>query len=218
MKILVIGQSISANCNDYVYGPVAGVYQFDMNGEIAEGKDPFVWADCDRGSMWMPLGRKLIESGIVKKVVFMPLGIGATKVEDWQEGGRAFGRLNKALGIANSKGVVFDFAFWHQGSADIGTPKDEYLNRLESVVAYVNKNAHVNKWLIAQHSRCNGKMDVDIEAVQRLFGVAPGSGRYLGPNNNLLGDEYRFDGCHLNQKGQEEMATMWLASIRDALR
>jgi hypothetical protein len=217
IHIFIVGQSIASNCNQHVYGAVEKVYQIDLNGEIQQAKDPFAWADCDQGSMWMPLGRKLIESGLATKVVFMPVAIGATKVEDWQEGGRAFGRLSKALETANRKGISFDFGFWHQGSSDIGTNPSEYLDRLASVVTYVNRNLQIKKWIIAQHSRCNGKYDPAIEAAQREFGNAAQYGRYPGPNTNLLGDEYRFDTCHLNEKGQEEMAILWMESVKAAL-
>jgi hypothetical protein len=216
LRILVIGQSISSNCNQHVYGPVANVYQFGLNGDIKDAKDPFEWADCSSGSMWMPLGKKLIDAGVARKVVFMPIGVSGTSVQAWQEGGVAFAKLNRALEIINQRGIEFDFAFWHQGSANSGTPADVYTESLSAVVGYVNRNVKIARWLIAVHSRCGGPADLSIEAAQLAFGNAPGLGRYLGPNTNLLGDDYRSDRCHLNEKGQEAMASMWLDSIKSA--
>jgi hypothetical protein len=216
MHILIIGQSISSNCNEHIYGPVDNVSQIDKSGNIVAAKDPFDWADCSKGSMWMPLGRKIIESGIVQKVVFMPIGVDSSHVQDWQEGGSAFGKLNAAIALIKEKNIKFDFVFWHQGSSDIGMSRDEYFSRLSSVATYVNANLQVGGWIVAQHSRCFGRYDEGIEAAQKMFGDSPSNKRYLGPNNNLLGDEFRFDSCHLNQKGQEEMASLWLASIRKA--
>lgn len=217
LRILVIGQSISSNCNEHRYGPVENVLQVARDGSIKPASDPFEWADCGNGSTWMPLGKKLIENGIARKVLFMPIGVGGTKVRDWQEGGLAFSKLNSAIATIKQQGISFDFAFWHQGSADIGSDKNDYLSRLASVVSYVNSNVQVSSWLIALHSRCNGFYDRDIEEVQRAFGNAPASHRYVGANNNLLGEEYRIDGCHLKQNGQEEMAAMWFESIKNAL-
>jgi hypothetical protein len=218
LRVLVIGQSISSNCNEHVYGPVANVFQIDGDGNIQQAKDPLYWAGCDKGSMWMPLGRKLIENGVASKVTFMSIGEGGTSVAQWQEGGMVFPKLNRAIAVIKAKGIVFDFAFWHQGSADMGMSKGEYQTRLASVVEYVNKNVSVNRWLIALHSRCAGMYDPNIEEAQREFGNAPNQRRYPGPNTNLLGDEYRMaDACHLNFSGQERMADLWMYSIIQAL-
>jgi hypothetical protein len=216
LRILVIGQSLSANCNANVYGPVANVYQIGKDGAVKAAQDPFEWADCDKGSMWMPLGQRLIESGMAQKVTFMPIGVGGTKVQDWQEGGKAFLKLNTALDLVAKSGIGFDMAFWHQGSADAGIPRDEYVSRLLSVIAYVNGKIPVKRWLIGIHSRCWERYDAEVEAAQRIVADAPGTGRFPGANTNLLGNEYRFDECHLNQAGQEQMAKMWLEAIRNA--
>ena len=37
---------------------------------------------------------------------------------------------------------------------------------------------------------------------------------FLGPDPNALDDSYRFDTCHLHQKGQVKMAEMWLDSLK----
>lgn len=216
LRILVIGQSISSNCNESVYGPVANVFQIGKDGTVKAASDPFEWADCDKGSMWMPLGRRLIESGVAQKVTFMPIGVGGSKVQDWQPGGGAFTKLNQALDLARKNGIKFDYAFWHQGSADIGIARDEYVQRLQSVIAYVGNNSQVGRWLIGIHSRCYDRYDTEIEAAQRIVGDAAAAGRFLGANSNLLGNDYRFDKCHLNQQGQEQMAQMWLEAIRNA--
>jgi hypothetical protein len=216
MRILVIGQSISSNCNQFVYGKIDNVFQIGKDGAVKAAADPFEWADCDKGSMWMPLGKKIIEAGLADKVIFMPIGLGGTSVMDWMSGGRAFSKLNDAIGVIKQQKITFDFVLWHQGSSDFGTSKDDYVSRLSSVIAYVNKNVQVGKWLIAIHSRCWGTMDLNIEAAQRVVGAQAQNGHFLGPDTNTLGDEYRFDTCHLNQRGQEQMATMWLESIKNA--
>ncbi|WP_289912948.1 sialate O-acetylesterase [Janthinobacterium sp. SUN100] len=217
LRILVIGQSISSNCNEHVYPAVDNVFQVGKDGAIKIASDPFEWADCNKGSMWMPLGKKLIVGGVARKVIFMPIGVGGTKVTDWQAGGVAFGKFNSAIGLIQAQGIKFDFAFWHQGSSDFGTDKDLYIQRLSEVIDYVNTKVKVNRWIIAVHSRCGTAYDRNIESAQLAFGNVPKLKRYPGPNTNLLSDEYRFDACHLNEKGQEKMASMWLDSIKAAL-
>lgn len=216
LRILVIGQSISSNCNQHVYGPIDNIFQIGKDGNVKPARDPFEWADCDKGSMWMPLGKRIIDSGMAQKVVFMPIGVGATSVRDWQADGRAFGKLNAALDLAAKEGIRFDAVLWHQGSADYGMARSEYTDRLLSVISYVNGKVQAGRWLVGVHSRCSGRYDANIEAAQRFVGEAPAEKRYLGANTNVLGNEFRFDECHLNQMGQEQMAGMWLEALRNA--
>ena len=168
--------------------------------------------------MWMPLGKRLIDAGVARKVVFMPIGVGATSVQDWQVGGVAFFKLNSAIELIRKKGIKFDFAFWHQGSSNFGTEKAVYQDRLSSVIDYVNGKIQVDRWLIAIHSRCAGVYDRNIEAAQLEIGNMNSMKRYMGANNNLLGNDFRFDGCHLAENGQESMASMWLDSVKAALK
>lgn len=217
LTILVVGQSISSNCNEHKFGPVDNVFQVGRDGSIKAAQDPFEWADCSNGSMWMPLGKQLIDGGIAKKVVFMPIGVGGTKVSDWQDGGVAYPKLGNVIAQIKAKGLHFDMAFWHQGSSDIGTDPADYFNRLTSVVANIDANVPIGRWVIGLHSRCNGSYDPKIEDAQRRFASLVGSNHYLGPNTNLIPDEMRIDGCHLTQQGQETMAAMWYDSVKNAL-
>lgn len=218
MRILVIGQSIASNCNDYAYGLVDGVFQIDKSGNTKPASDPFEWADCIKGSVWMPLGKRLIDAGIAEKVTFMPIGVGGSKVEDWQVGGSAFSKLNTALVLAQKKGITFDLALWHQGSANAGDSQAIYRDKLNSVLNYVSAHAVVNRWLIAIHSRCSGVYDRNVEAAQIEIGSMSALERYPGANNNALGDEFRVDRCHLNRAGQEKLSSLWLESIEAALK
>lgn len=218
IRILVLGQSISSNCNEKIYGPVDNVFQVVRNGEVRVASDPFEWADCKQGSMWMPLGKKIIEGNVARKVVFMPIGIAATKVADWQAGGRAFEKLNSALDLIKKNNIEFNLVIWHQGSSDIGGDPVAYKNKLSSLIDYINTKIKVERWLIGVHSRCYGAYDRNIEAAQISVGNMNNLKRYLGANNNLLDDAYRFDNCHLNERGQEKMAEMWLDSIKLAIK
>jgi hypothetical protein len=218
MRILVLGQSIASNCNEHLYGEVDNVFQVSRDGKILPAKDPFEWAHCGQGSIWIPLGRKLIENGIAEKVIFMPIGVGGTRVRDWQEGGSAYPKLNDAVALIKKESLNFDFAFWHQGSNDMGTDSEDYRKRLTAVLADVDGKITIRRWLIALHSRCWGTYDPNIEAAQRIVAADRANNRFLGPNNNILEEDYRFDHCHLNRKGQEEMASMWMEGIRNAVK
>jgi hypothetical protein len=216
--ILVVGESMSSNCNSHRFDKVPGVYQIGLSGQEEPAFDPFEWADCDQGSMWMPLGSEIIRSKLADKVVFMPIGMSSTKVADWLQGGIAYDKLQSALKIAKKRGIKFDYAFWLQGYSNIGSNKNKYAADLSTILKSVSRNIRVGKWIIARQSGCFSSADRDISNVQRLFGHNYVFNRYEGPDSNAIENKYRFSGCDLNKEGQEEMAKLWLSSIMKAER
>jgi len=216
LYLLVVGQSISANCNQHMFLGGGGIFQIDRSGKLKPASDPFDWADCGGGSMWIPLGEKLIASGMADKVVFMPIGVAGVKASDWNPGGKAFGKLNDALAVIKYNQIKFDYAFWHQGSSDINSNPDLYMGNLSRAVKFIAVNAKIDKWIIAQHSSCFGNSDAGIAKIQRDYATEYIFNRFPGPDTNQLGNEYRFDECHLNKKGQEKMAQLWFDSLINA--
>ena len=211
--ILVVGQSISSNCNEYKYKGTQGVYQLNLEGRSIPASDPFLWAACNQGSMWIPLGDKIISSGMAKSVTFMPIGVEGTSVKDWLPRGRAFEKLEKAINVANSNSIHFDYAFWHQGSSDIGSNPTAYARNLNKVLRHISLNLKVDKWIIARHSQCGYTFDKNISKAQYEASMNYLLRRFPGPDNNKLGNEFRFDRCHLNKAGQERMAELWFYSM-----
>ena len=216
LSILVIGQSISSNCNAYSFDREPGVYQYDLEGNITEARDPFLWADCHGGSMWMPLGKKIIDAKMADRVIFMPIGVNGSKITDWLEGGRVHSKLLRAMSVIQNREIKFDFVLWHQGSSDIGTKPTKYKSDFGKLYKIIKeKTSRATPWIIAMHSRCSGSYDKKIETAQQE--IANGLPMfYQGPNNNSLGDNYRFDRCHLNKDGQIKMAQLWFDSIQSA--
>ncbi len=212
-NIIVIGQSISSNCNQTRFVAVPGVYQLNLDGEKVFAQDPFVWADCDGGSIWMPFAERLIASGFTDEVTLMPIGVAGTKLIDWLPDGKANKKLKRALSAARENGIKFDYVFFYLGSSDIGESPKKYKSQLIELNRFVREEIGYSSWLVAQHSRCNDGYDSTIAKVQRSFNKIP---FYAGPDSNSLGDEYRVDGCHLNKAGQEKMAALWVESLIQA--
>lgn len=48
-----------------------------------------------------------------QKVVFMPIGAANAEVQDWQQGGLAFGKLNDAIALIKKNGLAFDLVLYH---------------------------------------------------------------------------------------------------------
>lgn len=217
--VFVVGQSISANCNQQLFGPEPGVFQVDTVGAVIPAKDPFMWADCQGGSVWMPLGAKWIQAGRANKVVFMPIGVAGTKLSDWQPAGKAYEKLQRSLALIRQKGFRFDFGLWHQGSSDGGMPAADYEQQLTAVLDGIDRELGkgvIRKWVIAQHAKCYKWFDRNIATAQRAVASQRQSRRFLGPDVNALDDSLRFDGCHLNKAGQIQLAEDWFNAIERA--
>ena len=220
LHILVIGQSISSNCNQYKFPASAHIDQITLTGTEVPAKDPMIWADCTGGSMWIPLGHALLTRHIADHVVFMPIGVAGTAIREWLPGGRAFPKLQTAMQLIHDHRIHFDFILWHQGSSDYGTSPLKYRESFLSLVRFVRKqgNLRASKWIIARHSGCVGRFDHAIWEAQNQLAVSDNNLNFFtGPDNNLLGAAWRFDGCHLNKAGQERMGILWADSIQQAL-
>lgn len=217
LYILVVGDSIAANCNEHVYPAAPGVLQIALDGSEKPAADPLDWADCRRGSTWVPLGRQLIEAGMADKVIFMSIALSGTKASDWQTPeGKAYPKLQKAIGVLQQKGVKFDFAFWQQGDADIGGNAPRYTRSLRVAMHHIAMSVPIRTWLIAHQSSCHGKRDPKIAQAQSFAAMNYLMDHFPGPDTDALGSAERFDGCNLNQAGQEKMARAWLAAMQAA--
>jgi hypothetical protein len=211
--ILVIGEGSSSNCNSHSFTEVPGVYQIGLAGTIKSARDPFEWADCKNGSVWIPLGQEMISAGIADNVIFMPVGLARTKARDWLEGGRAFKKLMTVIATVKQHNIKFDYAFWQPGFSDSGASEAQHVNELGRVIKFVSLNINVDKWIIAQGAGCGVSTDPDIESAQlevagnRLFN------RFPGPNTGSLGGAYRSNTCNFNERGQRKLAKLWLGSL-----
>lgn len=217
--VLIVGQSIASNCNQYKFGPSSSVYQVMVNGDEEIARDPFDWADCDKGSIWIPLGELFIESGVATRVIFMPIGVKGSSIGDWSNPNSiVFKKRLHVTSLVKHKRIRFDYALWLQGSSDVGTSPINYGQNLGRLLRSISKDIPINKWLIAQHSKCGNLFDERIAEEQLRVGSAHLLGRFLGPNINALGNEFRFDGCHFNKKGQKRVARLWFDAINESER
>ncbi|MDO5638395.1 MAG: sialate O-acetylesterase [Neisseria sp.] len=225
LTILVVGQSMSANSGGHVYRePVKGLYQIDLEGRRVPAKDPLLWASSDGGSLWMPLGRKILQAKLADSVTFMPIGKGGTSLENWlTPGSYVNGKMYRALEIIERNNIKFDYVFFLQGSSDVGTPMKDYATRFYTlhhiIQGRLKKSGSDPAWIIARHTRCGDLYDADIVAVQHAIGRRDNQKHYfVGPDTNPVAMRYRRDRCHLNQAGQELVSDMWLQSLKEVMQ
>ncbi len=214
--ILIVGQSFSSTCNDSKLDNFKEIYQINLQGNKVSASAPSLWADCNQGSMWVSLGNQLISSGFAKTITFMPIGIADASVMEWLPQGRAFDKLEKAISVVNSKSLRFDYAFWYQISPVVENNPRVYTKNLNALLSYFSLNTKIDKWIIASHPKCGASFDKRIANAQYLVSLNHLAKRFPGPDSNILGKEFRLDGCNFNNAGQVKMAELWFNSILEA--
>lgn len=215
LNVLVLGQSISANCNEFKNPGFPGVFQYSLDGfTLKPASDPLELADCKLGSIWIFLGELLIKNKIAEKVNFFVASVQATKIADWQLDGHAFSKVSPLLKSAADHKIEFDYGLWFQGSSDYHTSAGEYYSSFLNLTKNIRVLIPVKRWLIARHSYCFGRMNPDVESAQSDLGHRFYNRFFPGPSTNGLERLDRFDDCHLSHSGQLLMAKRWYESFR----
>jgi len=217
---LAYGQSIASNLNEATYQPTHLVYSIDA-GHCYEARDPMRGADGTRGSMWSWLGDALPASRF-PVIAFVTIGVGGSSIVQWDVGGDLNPKLTDAVDALHRGGFSLPYLLWHQGSADRGMAMADYMAHFRSMIASLSTHgvqagtgSAQTRVLIAVHTICNSTQDPAIAAAQRAL-VDNSSGSFSGADTDTIGPEQRFDGCHLNQAGQNTAAGLWRAAIEAA--
>jgi len=220
--IFTFGQSNSANYGQTPYACKQQVYSW-YNGKMAKAADPLPGASGEKGSVWGRLGDKLIEAGMARKVLIVPVGVGSTTVSQWSEKGELNERITTSLNDLKSKGIVIDLIFWHQGESDnlANTSSSSYIGDFESVLATFRKNSVLAPLFVAIASYHPGSIpdkpngcDPAIQEAQKKI-IKSHVDVFTGPNTDDLDKcYYRYDGVHFSVPGLEKHAELWLESIK----
>lgn len=236
--IVVAGQSNSANS---AYPDAAGkfhqtnaaVYNFNIgDNKCYRAVNPLLGADGNRQSFALPLGEKLIQSGLYDAVLLVPIGVSGTWIEEWlpqAHHGRRFARAFDGLMIYN---LVPTFILWHQGEANSGWIKNRinqagyvskkvrdalrlsYVNSFLSIALWVRERGVMAPILPAVASKCGSDQTADETRLAQLSLPSPLWKIYQGPDTDALDTSFRFeDGCHFSSSGVLVHAEQWKRTI-----
>ena len=210
--ILILGQSNGANSGSTPYTPKRRVFNFNLfDGFCYVAQDPLLGATETRGSFGSRLGDKLIDSGHWDTVVLAPISIGGSRIEEWTTGGVRHRRLQVAIQRAADSGLTFTHVLWHQGESNARSDADgdAYVECFLNIHAALRGYGVSAPIYVAQATICNSP---SCEPIRRAQGavVNPELGILSGPDTDLIGPDERFDGCHMNERGLERHAEMWL--------
>ncbi|MEX2618386.1 MAG: sialate O-acetylesterase [Alphaproteobacteria bacterium] len=213
--ILVFGQSNSTNEGEGRYKANSNVLNFNyIDGNCYLAHDPLLGTSGIGGSFLSRLGDSLVARGKFKRVILVPLSVGASYIRDWAPKGNLHERLYVVAENLRQKALSVSHVLFHLGEADAGagTAPEEYRRQFHAIVTNLRQLKFRAPIYVAIATRCGGPSNEDIRAIQMSVSD-PFLGIYPGPDTDKIGMDMRFDGCHMNAAGLDRHAEMWFEAI-----
>ena len=221
MIALTFGQSNAGNRGQTPYTPHNSSVLNYFEGKLYRAKDPLLGATGPGGSVWTHLGDLLIDSGLYKKVIFIPIAIGNTDIKCWASG-ECFQKLEATLRKLDSERIKLTHIFWHQGESDNleNTPKKEYKLALKIILETLRNHHQAAGFYVSiasYHNSATTKplgVDTIIRQAQKEF-IAEHKGVLFGPDTDqLIYAIHRHDGVHFSDFGMKAFAALWFKAIK----
>lgn len=219
--ILTFGQSNSANYGQGPYDCHNNVYTY-FKGNLYIAKEPLSGADGSECSVWTRLADMLIDKGLYKQVVLIPIGIGSTSIDCWANG-ICNEKLIELLKQLQKDSVRVTQVIWHQGESDNleNTPKEVYKTKLKKIASLIREYGIKSDFYVCVASyhpgvknKING-IDTCIQNAQIEF-VKENPGTKQGPDTDLYNlAEDRWDGVHFSKKGLDKFARELFSRINE---
>lgn len=208
--MVTAGQSNAANSVSQQYTPTQEVYMF-YNGKCYEATDPLLGTTGVGGSTWGRLADNLILNKGYTNVVIIGTAVGSSSIAEWVPATPNFTFSVTQTYQASQLGLDADAFLFQQGEADtvLGTSLQAYYANLSSFRwGLVNYGGITAPFYVSKTSYCFGEDSLEIRQAQ---GYAANTlwNTFAGPNTDTLGNEYRYDNCHMNATGSEVLADMW---------
>ena len=202
--IIIFGQSNSANSVlSYNYSRSKHLNYFNKKFYLLS--NPVLGANGDKDSVAPAIAAKLKSE---KPYIFLTNGWGGTSIYDWSHPNSMLVKYVKR----NLKDLLIKhrlkYLIWIQGESDNNTDVDYirefniFRNNLFSGIS--NKQLQDAKWIITQTSICGSKRDHILNAQQKK--LAQRDKVYVTKVTDSLDINYRFDDCHFNKFGTEEIS------------
>jgi hypothetical protein len=219
MVALLFGQSNAANEGESPKVATERVLN-EFNGRLFHAEDPLLGSTGQGGSVWTRLGDEIIERKLYDEVIFFPMAVSASRIARWSPGGDIHPKLIQRIREAKPMGLTFTHLLWHQGESDAlsKTSKIAYQKSFHAMLDSIRREGVTAPIYVSVATRCNKERpNRTIQEAQTEL-VNPSEGIYAGPNTDILGLEYRYDGCHFTDEGLQEAALLWLEVLTGSRR
>ena len=176
-----------------------------FNGKCYKLSNPVLGAEGEMSSLIPALASKLDKS---KKIIFFTSGIGGMSMSEANHKNMIFINYNKnGLEELEKNNNILKFFIWIQGESDLGK-SNSYIDNFEEMFENITKNLEDRKkinLIITQTSRCFNKEDSLLRNKQMQISINRNKLIKI-LNTDKLGNEFRYDKCHYNQKGIERIS------------
>jgi hypothetical protein len=221
--ILIAGQSNAANSTNYKYTPKNSdkIYNYNFfDGKCYKSLDPLLGTSYSGGSSWNLLADKLLEDNIFDEVMLIPVAVGNTSIDDWNQ--KLFFRIENSIKDLRDKNIEISHIFWHQGEADNkrGTSKENYKREfliLKDRVRALNIKAPIfmaiasRDLLLNKANNYQGYSKTIQDAQKEL--ITENRDIFLGANSDNIFDRYDF--IHLSKDGAIKHSNEWFKVIKE---
>lgn len=221
MVFLAFGQSNSADYGSGIYKcKNSEIYNY-YKGDLYHAEEPLLGPDGAGSSVWTRVADMLIDSGVYKKVIIIPCGIGSTAVKCWADGPCKI-KLEATLNDLTKDNIKVTHIFWDQGETDNAnhTTKAEYKNSLEKVIKFIRDKHFTAPFFCTITSYCpldNDNplgIDTGITSAQNEI-INEVSNVKRGPDTDSLNlAYYRYNYMHFTEKGLDKLAYEWYKKIK----
>lgn len=222
MICLTLGQSNAANYGDGTYDCRNEVYNY-YKGDLYHAKEPLLGPDGGGSSVWTRVADMLIDSGLYKKVIIIPIGVGSTSILRWTEGD-CREKLDKTLDYLIKDHIKITHILWDQGETDNvdNTTKQQYKLRMAKLIKVFRDKgfnapfySSVTSYFPYNNTNPLG-IDPDIVSAQTEM-INERKDVLAGPNTDSLNlAYYRVDAVHFTQNGLNAFAYSWFKKIKNS--
>lgn len=238
LVIIAAGQSNMADVGPSAHSPSNGSVLDQLNiydGAIYAAADPLLGTSYPRsagvaiygpGNHMLRLADSFVTAGLFDRVVIVPVGVGATRVDQFEPGSYggkiipvALRRL-AALGIVAGANVTITI-LWGQGESDTdaGTSQAAYTASLNNIIATSRAEGFTGLWFVALMSRSLGSASAAVVAAQAAV-VDHGANVWAGPNLDALNGNNcsamacrQADDTHFSDAGMASAAAAWKTAM-----
>lgn len=208
----VFGQSNSANYALFRTADTSGHILNFFEGKCSLAKDPLLGTDGYRGSIWITLAQKMAEE-TGKKVVIQAFGAGGTPIARWATEDDLGKYLKSELYTLKYTYPDIDYVFWVQGEADIYTPLPQYQQFMDILLAYIRSFYPDVTFGLSSTTYCDSRKSDELAKFQESMASEEKNIVWLGNMDQFIGQEYRWDNCHLTTKGVEAVTDEFMKHL-----
>jgi hypothetical protein len=186
------------------------------DGKFYMTSDPLLGSTGGGGSVWTLVAYKLMQMGIAEKVILISSAVGGTSVVDWTSGGELYQTMVKRLDEAVKEGLSVNYFLWHQGETDHpyagGVGLVEYEEGMKQIISLTKKYFPTSKFFVSIATRC-GDLGPSKELQNTQRNLSKLKGVFLGPNTDDIGNDGRYDRCHLSGSGIDTHSDRWVNAL-----